>query len=299
MTKKPIKSFKNFSKKDRRGHLSWGAGDVTITRNDRKIELDPAKKKKTGKRGPNYPVKVYEDAANFKEKSGLNYADAKIDSEHEGYVHKLPDAEHLNQVAHKDSFTPDMTKAAGAYKSWSPSFNDHLRGVDPRRSDYAANPHERLDDMKAVTSRKTIHPFTAYRGFDHAVPIHKAEVGDVIHDKGFTGTSLDKSVAHAFSKHKLEDHSTTFKHLKYPHDSGPWGAGGDTDPKIVAKINIPAGTKGHHLDIDHGHYHGLEKEREFVLHPGTKFKVTGHSKHIDERGFRYHFIHMDVHHQED
>lgn len=278
MAKKPIKSFKSFTKPTksdpkRKGHLAWGKNDITITRGGKKVKLDEA----------------------------FDYKDAKINDEEPGYVHSLPPAEHNNQAAHKDKFTPEMIKAAGSYKSWSPSFNDHLRGADPRISEYASKPHEHLNDMKAVTSHKTVHPLTVYRGFDHHVPIHKAEIGDIIHDKGFTGTSLDKSVAHAFSKHEHKEHAAANpRRLKYAHNTAPFGSSGITDtPKVVAKIHMPAGTKGHHLDIDHGHYHGLQEEREFVLHPGTKFKVTGHSKHIDERGFRYHFIHMNVHQQED
>lgn len=289
MAKTPLKSFKNFSSKNRSHHLSWRSEDISFLRNGRKIDDAAKPKKRKGQLRANRDIKIYEDESNFKKP--LGYISAPFDNDESiGYTHKLPDAEHLNQARHKDTFTEGMTAAANAYKSWSPDFNHHLRGTGSHESNYS-NGHPLLDEMKQVTSNKTIHPVTVYRGFDHTVPIHKAQVGDVIHDKGFTGTSLDKSVAHSFSKHVLSAHHDDGEKIPYPH-AGAWGEKGNRTPKVVAKIHLPPGTKGFHLDIDHGKYYGLESEREFVLHPGTKFHVTGHSKHTDAKGFKYHFIHM-------
>jgi hypothetical protein len=111
-----------------------------------------------------------------------------------------------------------------------------------------------------------------YRGFgEKTKDLHNLKPGHTIHDKGFTSTSIDHKQAHKFGSIDKDGYNT------------------------LAKIHVPAGTKGHYVDSEHyGHFNHHEKE--FLLHPVTHFKVTHHST---DHNTKTHFIHMTIHKQDE
>lgn len=123
-----------------------------------------------------------------------------------------------------------------------------------------------IDHLKEVTAHKTPEDHVVYRGFSRygrkakSVDLTKLKRGQILRDKGFTSTSLDPHTA------------TEFAHE-------------DNHGYHMAKIHVPKGSKGHYVG-------GVEKE--LVLHPGTKFKVLGHSVEHNSWGDQYHFVHMKV-----
>jgi hypothetical protein len=135
--------------------------------------------------------------------------------------------------------------------------------------------------MDHVTSGKTTKDMHVYRGFGK-FNIHTLKSGDIIHDKGYSSTSIDRNQAKFFSVAK--------QHSIKKSDENPYGLF-----KPIAHIHIPKGTKGHYLDhgTDSNRLH--EYEREFLLHRGTHFKVLHHSYNPTTRE---HIVHMTVHKQD-
>ena len=155
---------------------------------------------------------------------------------------------------------------------------DTIADSDLRRNQYNYDDFkENVKGMDYNTSIKTKEPMHMFRGMSNkSFPVLHMEPGTEFTDHGYTSGSIDKATAHA------------------------WGGvnpalGGDkkTGYHTVAKINIPAGTKGHLLDLP-GHESHINEEGEFTLHRGTTFKVSHHTVHTDAEGRNYHIIHMDV-----
>ena len=139
--------------------------------------------------------------------------------------------------------------------------NNHLRHNTDINPVYKSH----SESLKKLTKNTTEHTFTAYRGakeklFDHTP-------GTLFKDRGFTSTSLRPSIANRFSNYKND--------------------------KSIYRIHIKPGTKGHYIS---GHVRtGSDAEREFVLHPGTTFRVG--DKHQHESGETYTDLH--IHSQDD
>lgn len=131
---------------------------------------------------------------------------------------------------------------------------------DYYETSYKEKCHHLIDNLKQVTSHKTPEDHVVYRGFGHGVKLTMLKRGNVLHDKGFTSTSMNPATAGSFAR---ED--------KYGNH--------------MAKIHVPKGTKGHYIGGG---------EQELILHPGTKFKVQGHSHVPDGGGGHIHLVHMKV-----
>ena len=131
-----------------------------------------------------------------------------------------------------------------------------------------------IHHLKNVTQDKTNHDFHAYRGFgSHTNLLHGLKKGDVIHDKGFTSATLKRNTSEFFSN--LVD---------------------NRNKRVIAKIHIPKGTKGHYVSKYKNAKNAIEMgEGEFLLHHGTHFKVTGHSH---DPVTDTHYVHMTVHKQD-
>lgn len=145
------------------------------------------------------------------------------------------------------------------------TMNKHLRGLDSSwpADDFTKN---NISSLKKLTSHKTSHSFTAFRGTKNSLGDFKE--GDHLKDKAFVSTTINKNmIAHP------ESGFTTSKGHKF-------------------KIHIPEGTKGYYAS---GHRGISPIEKEFVLHPGTTFKV-GHDEN-DEDGNKW--THLHIHSQED
>lgn len=165
-----------------------------------------------------------------------------------------------------------------SYKSYSADLNRHLRKEDSPRHHY----EDRIKHLDHVTSHKTKHDFHVYRGSDH-FNLNDYPIGSIHHDKGYTGTTLDQSEAKSRGKYIKGE----YPKIKYKHRYGE-------DHHAIFKIHVKPGTKGHYLDASHRN-HVYIGEKEFLLHRGTKFKVSGHSYDPESST---HYVHMDVHSQE-
>ena len=190
--------------------------------------------------------------------------------------HLFSEEDHKHYADLHQKLSENQRKAVSLYKTRSGTFNKPLRkgtGIQ----------HPRLEDLKSVTRNKTPSDMHGFRSFGDDFPIHHLKKGDIIHDKGFTGVSASHGVAAGFISPKYDEN--------------------DNSHVYVAKIHIPKGTKAHLFDNRSSAYdlkHQNHEERETVLHPGTKFKVTGHSVTKLKGGKRHrHIIHMTVHSQED
>lgn len=290
-----VKGFKKFAKGKRKGHLAWSKDDITIIRDDKPIDL--TKPDRSGhlswgvgdvewtRKGK--PIK---EEAPVKPKTDLNYSEAP--EEHHA-DHSIDGEHYEHQHAHRDTFSKAMDTAAYHYKDNSGALNKPLRQGAPGTE--RAKTHIPL--MDKVTNHPTSEHMHVYRGFESGrVDFSKLKVGDVIHDKGFTGTSLHKRVAHGFSNQASLQHD----HL-----------GNRISVRQVAKIEVPKGSKGHHLDMQMNASHKESQpypcsdEHEFLLKRGSHFQITGHSKmsemHPDDNNYErhYHMIHMKLIKQDD
>ena len=131
-----------------------------------------------------------------------------------------------------------------------------------------------IDNLKAVTNKPTKHNFHAYRFIPKKIHDQHVAKGDIIHDKGFTSTSISPNSLDKI-KYNLYD----------PNDG----------PLHHYKIHITPGTKGHYISAHDSHLEN-KNEHEFLLHPGTKFKV-GKTEH--DKKLRQDVTHLHIHSQED
>ncbi len=123
-----------------------------------------------------------------------------------------------------------------------------------------------VDHLDKATDNKLTHPLTVYRGGQGKNgPGSKTmkKVGHEFTDHGFTSTTLDHTVAHDFS-----------------------------GTKHIFAIHLKPGDKAHHVDM---HENSNNHEHEVLLHRGTRFRVTGHTKHNDGTS---HVTHLEVVHQQ-
>jgi hypothetical protein len=197
------------------------------------------------------------------------------DHDSEELHHEPLSDEHKRRFeAHHKKLSPATHKTLDIYKGNSDdSFNGHLRGtVDSKahkKLGYYHTPTQ-LKHMDKVTSHELHAPLTVYRGFrkpykNNGIDPHSMKPGEEFTDKGYASTSFDPKSAHSFGK--------------------------------LAKIHLPAGTRGHHL-IDSGRK-TYEGEHEYLLHRGTKFKVLKHGHYtLPGSDVKHPLVHLEVSHQE-
>lgn len=160
------------------------------------------------------------------------------------------------------------------YKEDSGIFNNYLRGYPhawtPSQSD--------IKNLDFATSHRITKPLIGYRAYqDPRFFDYKLKRGQIIHDKGYIGTSLNPFVA--MKKSNVLD----YEH-KIPH---------------IVQIHMPVNTKGFYIEP----YNNQYNESEFLLHRGTKLRVIGHSIKKNNTSYsRYyphiHVVHMTIHSQE-
>ena len=175
---------------------------------------------------------------------------------------------------HAESFGPKHYAAIRQYKNSSWEFTDPMRRgvVNPLSAMHIKN-------LSHVTSHEITNPVTVYRGFGYHDAVADLKPGDVIHDKAFVSTTHLKNIAMEFTQvHK----GSGMRHL--------------------AVIHAPAGTKGFYLDRA-AHEASNSHEREFLLHPGTHFRVTKvtDGEHRDDEHSpvqKVRYIHMTVEKQD-
>jgi ADP-ribosyltransferase exoenzyme len=161
--------------------------------------------------------------------------------------------------------------------------NRHLRTEEPLNE----LKQQRVNSLDKVTSNTLKHHTVLYRGMHP--DFGKLPVGSTIHDKGFTGTSLEPHAARQFAD--AED-----------SNSGP--------KKYVGRIFLKKGQKGSYLPFSKPNAHDDLKsktedldgsEDEVLLPRNTKYKIIGHSPQPKDPGSRYqtHYINMEAQHPDE
>jgi hypothetical protein len=214
-------------------------------------------------------------------------------------------AAHKDFHEHANSLSDDEHYAVREYKADSSSINGPLRkaikqhkqlkkakykddkltakkmvGDPPKESNFYNNsvvPHygryaeEHIPHLDKVTSHKTVEDHITFRG---GIPgdEHRFPVGHEFTDHGYTGTSFQHYVAHDFSK-------TSTKHEP-----------GKKSKPIIHVVHVPKGSMAHYLDVKGpDSAHSYHREKELLLHRGTRFKVTHHTE-----SDTHHYIHIRV-----
>lgn len=259
--------------RDRLNHLCWTAGDLDLDLHEREEVL--------GKPGKKFqaPDWMYGDLHRIS-RDDMRAKDFHP-ADHEGF------RDH-NEKVYSDH--GDTLVHAHIYKRWS-SINGILRNsrregsiLIPDIKSTRDFPHlpsgtiltdadkaaEHTRALERVTSYQTRAPATVWRGVDRGAGIHLKSPGQEFMDHGFTGTSLRPEIAEDFAGE---------------HHGGPLDG-----RRILARIHVPAGTKGHYLESDKSMAEDFQ-EHEFLLHRGTRFRVMGHSIGSDTR---VHVMHLRV-----
>lgn len=189
--------------------------------------------------------------------------------------------------AHHNSLTETEKYHLRNYKVSSNDTNRLLRSNDDfyadNRKKKIGEYQEKYDALDRATSHHLVEDMHVYRGFDSSrskrsekdrIRPEMMKPGFTFKDHGYTGTSLNSSVARSHSNHVHED----------KNEKDHWG--GSKQRTSVFKIHLPKGTKGHFFDHENNSF---EDEQEFVLHRGSTFMVTHHSMDHDT-----HFVHLKV-----
>lgn len=191
-----------------------------------------------------------------------------------------------NFSRYKPSERDEIDEHIARYKNSSRGINDYLRNDrDPALlGEFNPATHQALHKLTNFrTKQGAFHVFRGIRD-EYSPRGTFFKNGNIIHDKGFTGTTLSPDIAYSFARNQNEPDFHGFYR-----------------PRTIAKINIPTGTKGHFLDMVPNLH---DSEEEYLLHPGTHFKILGHSTHIvhlpeNDMDAKVHVVHMTVHHQDD
>jgi ADP-ribosyltransferase exoenzyme len=188
----------------------------------------------------------------------LRYAKENFDRRKKEY--------HKDLAKSQIKFVGDKPKEKPDWENYHTPDNDY--------QDYLDNKIHHLDN---ATNHRTVEPHTVFRG-GHPGDIHRFPIGHEFTDHGYSSTSFNMHTARGFAKtknvnaHKPE--GDTYGNRKFKD--------------IVHVIHAPEGTRGHYLDIDPNR-HSNSSEAEFLLHRGTKFKVTHHSEDSNT-----HYIHSRI-----
>lgn len=168
--------------------------------------------------------------------------------------------DHGNQQA--KSFGGHHKMAISLYKSDSTHhYNDHLR----KNKTIPENTAYRFKHLDYVTGHPNPNHLVGYRSVSHHL-FNNMMPGSTFTDHGYTGLS--------FNKHTPDDYA-----YAHPVSQKP----------VIAKVHVPAGTRGHYIDAP-AHNHGLySEEKEYLLHRGTTYKVLGHTESKE-----HHIVHMSV-----
>ncbi len=184
---------------------------------------------------------------------------------------------------HKAGFNDDEQAAFRAYKIRSKQLNTALR---QKKHDNLEEHHvKQTQHLDHVTSHRIHSDMTLFRGGlkkgqDHT----NFPVGHEFTDHGYTSTAVKHLMAReVFANRPVR--KTGENRWEMYHKP------------IVHVIHAPKGTKGHFVDVKDINENGKQvkakhpnsDEDEFILHRGTRFKVTHHSETDDA-----HYIHSKI-----
>ena len=157
-----------------------------------------------------------------------------------------------------DDVSLDHINSLMAYTGNSSSINGGLRNGKLSERDKKIVKH--LDEVIS-SAKPTKADTTVYRGItadsDFAKKLASAKEGEVISDKAFMSTSVNKSKA-----------------LEYARDAGDAGSKKGKSGGVVMEINVPKGTKTINLSGESD----VNANEEVILGRGTSVKVTSVTK---------------------
>lgn len=157
-----------------------------------------------------------------------------------------------------DDVSLDHINSLMAYTGNSSSINGGLRNGKLSERDKKIVKH--LDEVIS-SAKPTKADTTVYRGItadsDFAKKLASAKEGEVISDKAFMSTSVNKSKA-----------------LEYARDAGDAGSKKGKSGGVVMEINVPKGTKTINLSGESD----VNSNEEVILGRGTSVKVTSVTK---------------------
>lgn len=157
-----------------------------------------------------------------------------------------------------DDVSLDHINSLMAYTGNSSSINGGLRNGKLSERDKKIVKH--LDEVIS-SAKPTKADTTVYRGItadsDFAKKLSSAKEGEVISDKAFMSTSVNKSKA-----------------LEYARDAGDSGSKKGKSGGVVMEINVPKGTKTINLSGESD----VNSNEEVILGRGTSVKVTSVTK---------------------
>jgi ADP-ribosyltransferase exoenzyme len=201
--------------------------------------------------------------------TGLTKEHANMIENHDENVAGMKESS--KKYSHKLSH--EEAKHIASYQIGSYKVNDPLRN---KKSNKIAKEH--THSLDKATDHELPNDLMVYRGVHHSFADSPA--GTEITDHGFTGTTVDPKIGNFFAGRK------------------DW-----TSPKTVARIFLKKGQKGNYLPnsktnldkelspITHQEANVLDREHEFLLPRGTRFKILGHSRGDDGE----HYINMEAH----
>lgn len=188
---------------------------------------------------------------------------------------KQLEKEHSGLKFKDDPESHKHLKAANKHHSSSNDDDDHDDDDEPSDEDY--HEHEldnHIHHLDNVTNHRTTDHHTVFRG-GHPGDKTKFPIGHEFTDHGYVSTS--------FRKHTAQGFSSSHQVNKDKHGYG-------TVKHHIHVIHVPKGSRGHYFDVKgEDSDHSNHEEKEFVLHRGTRFKVTHHSE--DNHN---HYIHTRV-----
>lgn len=203
-------------------------------------------------------------------------------------------------IEHSKKFSDKHHRVIRDYKEeLNEPINDYLRNG-------TLDNHQIIKKIKIldqITSHSLKRPLDLYRGYNSPVfsnnrsEFHKysnLKPGKILHDKGFTSTSLSPDIAYNNGEFLVKKNKY-IPSIDYDDDLTK-----DTNIKnIFFHIHAPKGTNAYFLDH---HKHFLNWEQEVLLRRGTHFKVLGHSVHpyklANGDSALVHVVHMKVHKQD-
>lgn len=212
------------------------------------------------------------------------------DHYHFGAKRRSESNEHTQAITH---YTEEHPNNESGYRKWNTAL---YHGALSKLND---TDHKMMGTLKdALKMHKTPHALTVYSGVSRSPERHAANAkGDHIKTEfpAFTSASIDRGRAKAFAQsdrqsEHIYDHSAAIAHV---HNSG-WQSA-DRDRKKFMRSNPPPKvaredqTKGrHNYDYNHvismkiprgahgayaAHRSNSPGEKEFIMHPGTKFHI--------------------------
>lgn len=293
---------KRETKAQRAGKFIWLPGEVEHENDvkeslDEKFHLEPTHKGNfdnphenpsfhpSSKTGYGTPEEGDESHEAFRDHHD-NLSDEEKDSlrhyKSDGYAEinkHLRGADKEFKKAKKEHFKQKEKEAAGLKFKDDPEHHKHLKAGnkhppedhdddddEPDDDDY--HEHERDDHihhLDSATNHRTVEHHVVFRG-GHPGDKTKFPIGHEFTDHGFISTSFSHHTAKGFSK-------------AYPTKKDAHGYAEKKHKDHVHVIHVPKGSRGHYFDVNgEDSDHSNHTEKEFVLHRGTKFKVTHHSE---------------------